>query len=53
MGLPGRRSLARILLLPVLLSGLALTPGVALAGDVDNRRTPATGSATLPVRGPP
>jgi Subtilase family len=52
MGLPGRRSLAHILLLPVLLSGLALTPRVALAGDVDNRRTPATGSATLPVRGP-
>jgi hypothetical protein len=57
MGLPGRPSLARILLLSVVLSGLALGPqaasaGAASAGAVDNRRTPSPGSATLPVRGP-
>jgi hypothetical protein len=52
MGLPGRTSPARILLLAVVLSGLALAPRAALAGVVDNRRTPLPGSATLPVRGP-
>jgi hypothetical protein len=52
MGLPGRPSLARVLLLSVVLSGLALGPGAAPAGAVDSRRTPLPGSATLPVRGP-
>jgi hypothetical protein len=52
MGLPGRTSLARVLLLSVVLSGLALGPRAASAGAVDNRRTPPPGSATLPVRGP-
>ena len=65
MGLPGRSSLARVLLLSLLLSALVLAPRAALAGTaawrpaaaapagaVDNRRTPPPGSATLPVRGP-
>jgi Subtilase family len=52
MGLPGRTSLARILLLAVALSGLALAPRAALAGVVDHRRTPMPGPATLPARGP-
>jgi hypothetical protein len=52
MGLPGRTSLARILLLAVALSGLALTPRAASAGAVDSPGTPQPGSATLPVRGP-
>jgi hypothetical protein len=52
MGLPGRTSLARVLLLSVVLSGLALGPRAALAGAVDDRRTPPPGSATLPARGP-
>jgi hypothetical protein len=52
MGLPGRPSLARVLLLSVVLSGLALGPGAAPAGAVDSRRTLPPGSATLPVRGP-
>jgi hypothetical protein len=52
MGLPGRTSRARILLPAVVLSGLALAPRAAVAGVVDNRRTPMPGSATLPVRGP-
>ena len=40
MGLPGRTSLARILLLAVVLSGLALAPRAALARVVDNRGRP-------------
>ena len=52
MGSTGRTSLARVLLLSVVLSGLALGPRAALAGAVDDRRTPPPGSATLPVRGP-
>jgi hypothetical protein len=52
MGLPGRTSLARILLLAV--GAVRPRPGAraASAGVVDNRRTPMPGSATLPVRGP-
>src|SRR5215211_7137066 len=52
MGSSGRTSLARVLLLSVVLSGLALGPRAAPAGAVDNPRTPPPGSATLPVRGP-
>jgi hypothetical protein len=52
MGSTGRTSLARILLLSVVLSGLAPGPRAALAGAVDDRRTPPPGSATLPARGP-
>jgi hypothetical protein len=53
MGLPGRTSLARVLLLSVVLAGLPLAgPRAAWAGAVDNRGTPPPGSATLPVRGP-
>jgi hypothetical protein len=52
MGLPGRTSLARVLLLSVVLSGLALGPHATPAGAVDNRRTLPPGSTTLPVRGP-
>jgi Subtilase family/Fervidolysin N-terminal prodomain len=44
MGLPGRTSLARVLLLAVLLAWVP-APFVALAGAVDNRRTPPPGSA--------
>jgi hypothetical protein len=52
MGSTGRTLLARVLLLSVVLSGLGLGSRAALAGAVDNRRTPPPGSATLPVRGP-
>ena len=52
MGSTGRTSLARVLLLAVVLSGLALGPSAPPAGAVDNPRTPPPGSATLPVRGP-
>jgi hypothetical protein len=60
MGSTGRTSLARILLLTMVLSVLpvgarAVAPAAAraaVAGVVDNRRTPPPGSATLPVRGP-
>jgi subtilisin family serine protease len=58
MGLPGRSSLAFVLLLSLLLTALVLAPraavagAAALAGAVDERRTPPPGSATLPVRGP-
>ena len=52
MGSTGRTSLARVLLLAVVLSGLALGLRAAPARAVDNPRTPPPGSATLPVRGP-
>ena len=62
MGLPGRPSLARVLLLSLVLSGLPLWPHAALArgaasagaeaGAVDTRRTPPPGSATLPACSP-
>ena len=44
MGLPGRISLARVLFLAVLLAWVP-APSVALAGAMDNRRTPPPGSA--------
>ena len=52
MGLPGRPSLARLLLLALLLSTFPVAARPAPAGAVDNRRTPPPGSSTLPVRGP-
>ena len=52
MGLPGRPSLARMLLLSVVLSALPVAARPAPTGAVDNRRTPPPGSSTLPVRGP-
>ena len=52
MGLPGRPSLARMLLLALLLSAFPVAALAVPAGAVDNRRTSPPGSSTLPVRGP-